>query len=46
MSDEPMSEGNGDGSAGAGAPVGTLSKKSFTSDQEVRWCPGCGDYAI
>src|SRR5690554_3408663 len=18
----------------------------FTSDQEVRWCPGCGDYAI
>lgn len=21
-------------------------KKSFTSDQEVRWCPGCGDYAI
>jgi 2-oxoglutarate/2-oxoacid ferredoxin oxidoreductase subunit beta len=23
-----------------------LSKKDFTSDQEVRWCPGCGDYAI
>jgi len=46
MSDEPMSAGNGDGSAGDGAPVGTLSKKSFTSDQEVRWCPGCGDYAI
>ncbi len=22
------------------------SKKDFTSDQEVRWCPGCGDYAI
>jgi 2-oxoglutarate ferredoxin oxidoreductase subunit beta len=21
-------------------------KKTFTSDQEVRWCPGCGDYAI
>ena len=21
-------------------------KKEFTSDQEVRWCPGCGDYAI
>ena len=20
--------------------------KDFTSDQEVRWCPGCGDYAI
>ena len=21
-------------------------KKDFASDQEVRWCPGCGDYAI
>lgn len=21
-------------------------KKDFESDQEVRWCPGCGDYAI
>ena len=26
--------------------VGTLTKKDFSSDQEVRWCPGCGDYAI
>ena len=24
----------------------TLTKKDFTSDQEVRWCPGCGDYSI
>ena len=24
----------------------TLTKKDFVSDQEVRWCPGCGDYAI
>jgi 2-oxoglutarate/2-oxoacid ferredoxin oxidoreductase subunit beta len=24
----------------------TLTKKDFTSDREVRWCPGCGDYAI
>jgi 2-oxoglutarate ferredoxin oxidoreductase subunit beta len=23
-----------------------LTKKNFTSDQEPRWCPGCGDYAI
>jgi 2-oxoglutarate/2-oxoacid ferredoxin oxidoreductase subunit beta len=22
------------------------SAKDFKSDQEVRWCPGCGDYAI
>jgi len=26
--------------------LATLTKKDFTSDQEVRWCPGCGDYAI
>ncbi|MBD64323.1 MAG: 2-oxoacid:ferredoxin oxidoreductase subunit beta [Halobacteriovoraceae bacterium] len=24
----------------------TYTKKDFTSDQEVKWCPGCGDYAI
>ncbi len=23
-----------------------LTDKDFQSDQEVRWCPGCGDYAI
>jgi 2-oxoglutarate ferredoxin oxidoreductase subunit beta len=23
-----------------------LATKDFKSDQEVRWCPGCGDYAI
>ena len=23
-----------------------LTKKDFSSDQETRWCPGCGDYAI
>ena len=27
------------------APLG-LTKKDFASDQETRWCPGCGDYAI
>jgi 2-oxoglutarate ferredoxin oxidoreductase subunit beta len=25
---------------------GKQSAKEFKSDQEVRWCPGCGDYAI
>lgn len=24
----------------------TLTPKDFTTDQEVRWCPGCGDYSI
>ncbi|MFE9635162.1 2-oxoacid:ferredoxin oxidoreductase subunit beta [Streptomyces sp. NPDC006463] len=25
---------------------GVQSAKDFKSDQEVRWCPGCGDYAV
>ena len=35
-----MSGGNGLG------PLVQLSAKDFKTDQEVRWCPGCGDYAI
>src|SRR5437870_7017609 len=35
-----MTEGTGNG-----APV-KLARKDFQSDQEVRWCPGCGDYGI
>lgn len=26
--------------------MATLTKKDYASDNEVRWCPGCGDYAI
>ena len=26
------------------API--LTAKDFATDQEVRWCPGCGDYSI
>ncbi len=37
-----MSEENG----GNGAGGVKLTMKDFKSDQEVRWCPGCGDYAI
>ena len=29
----------------AAAPI-QLTRKDFVSDQEVRWCPGCGDYSI
>ncbi len=36
-----MSE-NGNGGGG----LLQLTAKDFKSDQEVRWCPGCGDYAI
>jgi 2-oxoglutarate ferredoxin oxidoreductase subunit beta len=51
-----MSSGNGSNGSnvvqlpvtGAVAPTPTLvqTKKDFESDQDVRWCPGCGDYAI
>jgi 2-oxoglutarate ferredoxin oxidoreductase subunit beta len=34
-----------DGDGGNGNVV-QLTAKDFKSDQEVRWCPGCGDYAI
>ena len=28
------------------ATNGKLTAKDFKTDQEVRWCPGCGDYAV
>ncbi|MEU5684920.1 2-oxoacid:ferredoxin oxidoreductase subunit beta [Streptomyces venezuelae] len=44
------------GSEGTGSTIEALSlvpkadaqqsMKDFKSDQEVRWCPGCGDYAV
>src|SRR4051812_37850360 len=37
---------NGNGTNGNGAPALKLTRKDFVSDQDVRWCPGCGDYAI
>jgi 2-oxoglutarate ferredoxin oxidoreductase subunit beta len=36
-----VSESGSNGKSGL-----TLTAKDFKSDQEVRWCPGCGDYAI
>jgi 2-oxoglutarate ferredoxin oxidoreductase subunit beta len=36
-----LTHGNGNGGT---AP--TLTKADFQSDQETRWCPGCGDYAV
>jgi 2-oxoglutarate ferredoxin oxidoreductase subunit beta len=30
----------------ANSPLPVLTAKDFMSDQDVRWCPGCGDYAI
>ena len=31
---------------GNGSTPVTLTRKDFSSDQELRWCPGCGDYGI
>ena len=50
-----MAEGNGqptaedvtkDRGVTEGGATATLTREDFVSDQEVRWCPGCGDYAI
>jgi|GEM_PF-12797 len=34
------------GAVSGGDGADSLSRKDFSSDQDVRWCPGCGDYAI
>jgi 2-oxoglutarate ferredoxin oxidoreductase subunit beta len=41
-----VSDGNGTNGAGNGDGGLKLARKDFQSDQEVRWCPGCGDYGI
>ncbi len=49
MSETNASNGsNGNGSTGGivATAVPVTSRKDWTSDQEVRWCPGCGDYSI
>src|SRR5574341_1033522 len=32
--------------AAAATATPKLTRKDFVSDQDVRWCPGCGDYSI
>src|SRR6056297_2359875 len=36
---DEFKNGNGNG-------IPEYSSKDFSSDQDVRWCPGCGDYTI
>src|SRR5579864_9228211 len=38
--------GNGGAPEKAGNGAAVLTKADFQSDQETRWCPGCGDYAV
>ena len=42
---DPGDDGRMSMTEGNGTPV-KLARKDFQSDQEVRWCPGCGDYGI
>ena len=35
-----------DGLDGVPTTDAAQNRKEYTSDQEVRWCPGCGDYAV
>ncbi|HEY2653098.1 MAG TPA: 2-oxoacid:ferredoxin oxidoreductase subunit beta [Solirubrobacteraceae bacterium] len=37
---------NGHRTGGNGGAPQELTKADFQSDQETRWCPGCGDYAV
>lgn len=39
---DPQSQGL----AGVPLALTALKRRDFASDQEVRWCPGCGDYSI
>ena len=44
--DRPVSAHGLSGTALVPTADVSLSRKDFVPDQEVRWCPGCGDYAI
>jgi len=37
---------SGNGKTNGDVSLPKLTAKDFTTDQDVRWCPGCGDYAI
>lgn len=39
---DTLKNGNANGANG----IPKYSSKDFSSDQDVRWCPGCGDYTI
>ena len=50
MSESNGSSSNGNANGKSNGSVATAvpetTRKDWTSDQEVRWCPGCGDYSI
>jgi 2-oxoglutarate/2-oxoacid ferredoxin oxidoreductase subunit beta len=46
MPGNPISAAVADSVAVSGEKQTALKAKDFKTDQEVRWCPGCGDYVI
>jgi len=46
VSDPRTTAADGPSLSAENAAVIQLTRKDFVSDQEVRWCPGCGDYSI
>ncbi|MBM4408565.1 MAG: 2-oxoacid:ferredoxin oxidoreductase subunit beta [Chloroflexi bacterium] len=53
MTDSTSTGANGSAGSGGGPALSPanqavvqLTRKDFVSDQDVRWCPGCGDYSI
>ncbi len=48
VDDRPTTVAGGSYRGLVGVPLSLepLTRKDFTTDQEVRWCPGCGDYAV
>ena len=48
MSDvtSPRASSLRDAAGGTPDPPHQFTKADFQSDQETRWCPGCGDYAV
>lgn len=41
-----MNTENGNPAKDSDVQLPTLTAKDLTTDQDVRWCPGCGDYAV
>ena len=46
MATPAKTDGFTNGNHNGEAPIPDYSSRDFSSDQDVRWCPGCGDYTI
>jgi len=46
MSDTISTNGSNTGTPTTAGELPALSRKDFETSQDVRWCPGCGDYSV